>query len=260
MTFSKRAVGVDVSFFFILSGFVLTWSVRPGDTYGRMLRRRLVRIFPHHVLTFALAMVVSAAAVTPPGVAALNLLLLQAWSPDWSVYMSVNYPSWSLSCELFFYALFPVLLPLLGRIDASRLWWWAGVAAGTVMVLPLAANLLPVGQTFPAVGSFLDGESTNRMWFVYVFPAARLVEFVLGILAARIVISGRWIGLRPGISGVLAVIACVIAAYTPQMFTAAAVTVVPLALLVATGVRTPLGVVVKCHVHIRSEARVTAAV
>lgn len=234
MTITKTAGTLGVSFFFVLSGFVLTWSARPSDTYGGVLRRRFVKIFPNHVLTYGLAMAVYAAAVTPVGTAVLNLLLLQAWSPDPMVFLSVNGSSWSLSCELLFYALFPVLLPLLRRIPGRRLWWWAGGVAAAIMLLPLVAGLLPAGQTFPATGSWLDGVSIERLWFVYIFPAARLLEFVLGILMARVVQSGRWIGLRAGWAGLLTVAAYVLGLFTPMLFTVAAVTIVPMALFVAS--------------------------
>ncbi|MGW2396985.1 acyltransferase family protein [Kitasatospora sp. NPDC001664] len=234
MAATKTAGTIGVSFFFVLSGFVLTWSVRPADTYGGVLRRRLVKIFPNHLLTYALAMAVYASAFTPLGTALLNLLLLQAWSSDPMVFLSVNGASWSLSCELLFYVLFPVLLPLLRRIPARRLWWWAGGVAAAVMLMPLVAALLPAGQTLPVTGSWLDGVSIERLWLVYVFPPVRLLEFALGILMARIVQSGRWIAPRPAWTGLLVVAAYVLGLYTPMLFTVAAVTVVPLALFVAS--------------------------
>lgn len=234
MTATKTAGTIGVSFFFVLSGFVLTWSTRPGETYARVLRRRLVKIFPNHVVTFALAMAVYAAAATPLGTAVLNLLLLQSWSTDPMVFLSVNGASWSLSCELLFYALFPLLLPLVGRIRAGRLWWWAAGFAAAVMLLPLAAaHLLPSSPAFPTVGSWLDGVSVKGLWFVYIFPLSRLLEFVLGMLMARVVLSGRWIGLGALPAAALTAVAYVVGVYTPMLFTAAAVTVVPLALFIA---------------------------
>ncbi|MEK9523715.1 acyltransferase [Streptomyces venezuelae] len=234
MTATKTAGTIGVSFFFVLSGFVLTWSARPGETYTRVLRRRLVKIFPNHLVTFALAMAVYAAAATPLGTAVLNLLLLQSWSSDPSVFLSVNGASWSLSCELLFYALFPLLLPLVARISAGRLWWWAGGFAAAVMLLPLVATrLLPSSPAFPAVGAWLDGVSVEGLWFVYIFPLSRLLEFVLGMLMARVVLSGRWIGLGALPAAALTVVAYVLGLYTPMLFTAAAVTVVPLALFIA---------------------------
>jgi peptidoglycan/LPS O-acetylase OafA/YrhL len=39
-----------VSFFFVLSGYVLTWSARPHDTAVRFWRRRFARIYPNYLV------------------------------------------------------------------------------------------------------------------------------------------------------------------------------------------------------------------
>ncbi|MFH8476229.1 acyltransferase family protein [Streptomyces sp. NPDC018000] len=246
-TVTKTASTIGVSFFFVLSGFVLTWSARPGDGYTGFLRRRLVKIYPNHLVTFALAMILFAASETPAGTAVLNLLLLQAWSSDPSVYLGVNGASWSLSCELLFYALFPLLLILVRRIGTPRLWWWAGGVAAAVVVLPVVSYLLPATPAIPATGAALDGVSFDRLWFLYIFPLSRLLDFALGMLMARIVLSGRWIRLGAGWSALLALAGYAFGVFTPMLFTIDAVTIVPLALLVAAlasaddaGARTPM--------------------
>ena len=44
-----------VSFFFVLSGFVLTWSRRTGDRRRDFYRRRFARIYPLHLVTWGAA-------------------------------------------------------------------------------------------------------------------------------------------------------------------------------------------------------------
>jgi peptidoglycan/LPS O-acetylase OafA/YrhL len=235
VTVTKTAGTIGVSFFFVLSGFVLTWSARPTDTYKSFFRRRLVKIYPNHFVTLWLAMALFAAAFTPPGVLVLNLLLLQAWVPRPDVFLSINGASWSLSCEIFFYALFPLILPLLRRIRATRLWWWATGVAALIIVMPVITLLLPASPVFnPATtGQLLGGQRIDQMWFLYIFPPMRLLDFVLGILMARIVLSGRWIGLGVGWTALLAVASYTLGVFTPMVFTADAVTIIPLALLVS---------------------------
>src|SRR4051812_30091043 len=41
-----------VAFFFVLSGFVLTWSSRPDDSTASFYRRRIARILPLYLLAW----------------------------------------------------------------------------------------------------------------------------------------------------------------------------------------------------------------
>lgn len=221
---------VGVSFFFILSGFVLTWSStsRKQDTFPRYLRRRIAKVYPNHVVTFvAAALLVTASTHWYAGLA--NLLLVQSWFPTYDVLFSMNPPSWSLACEALFYCAFPLLLRWTGRIRAERLWWWAGGAVAAVLgVAALAQTVVPAGPAMP------DGQPVglHQFWLVYAFPPVRALDFVLGILMARIVLSGRWIrvGILPATA--LAVACYALASELPYVYQLNAATVIPLALLV----------------------------
>ena len=217
--FGPGAVGV--SFFFVLSGFVLTWSARPGARPHRLWWRRAARIYPDHLATWVVAMAL--ALIGGSGVAAAvwlpNLLLLQAWSPDIDVFFGLNTVSWSLACEVFFYAMFPVLFVVLRRMSGRALWPATAGVLALVWLVPVVAQSLP---------------ADDRYWFIWVFPLTRLPEFAAGMLLARIVLQGRWpqrLGLGP--AGALAAVAYLASRFLPDDFRIVAGTVVPLALLVA---------------------------
>ncbi|MFD9321662.1 acyltransferase family protein [Streptomyces sp. NPDC060053] len=231
----KNGGWAGVTFFFILSGFVLAWSARENDTTRAFWGRRLAKVYPNHVVTFFFALAMYAYASATWGRGVPNFLLLQAWIPKDDVFFSVNNPSWSLSCELLFYLLFPLLHRSVLRIRAERLWWWAAGTATAIVLLPLLVQLLPTGETFGPnhANSPLYGHSITQMWLVYIFPPLRVLDFLLGILMARIVLTRRWIGL-----GVLPALALTVAAYAlslrvPFLFSLNAVVVIPFALLIA---------------------------
>ncbi|MFG2331343.1 acyltransferase family protein [Streptomyces sp. NPDC048604] len=179
---------VGVTFFFVLSGFVLAWSARPGDRVVAFWRRRLARIYPVHLATALLALGLAFTvlpALKPHGYREVvaNLLLLNAWKIEW--WQAVNPVSWSLVCEAFFYACFPLVYALVRRIGPRTLTAVLVAALAVVMFLPKVNTHLDTGIV------------------LYSLPLARLPEFVLGVAAARLVQLGRWRG--PGLEGAMAV-------------------------------------------------------
>ncbi|MEV8376976.1 acyltransferase [Kribbella sp. NPDC056861] len=106
-----------VTFFFVLSGFVLTWSAQPHTKVGTFYRRRFARIWPAHAVALLLAVFVFYRINPDPtmswikpfdiGVLLLSLVLLHGWSNDPTVLYAGNPASWTLSVEMFFYAYFP---------------------------------------------------------------------------------------------------------------------------------------------------------
>ncbi|MFK3734509.1 acyltransferase family protein [Streptomyces sp. NPDC088090] len=219
---------VGVSFFFLLSGFVLTWSARKKDTFGRYLRRRVAKLYPNHVVTFVAALLL-VATTTELYQAIPNLLMVQSWFPVYSLMFSVNPPSWSLACEALFYLAFPLLLRWANRIPVEKLWWWVGgVVAAVIGVAVFAQTVLAGGPAMP------DGQPIGlyQFWFVYALPPVRALDFFLGILLARIVINGRWIrvGMLPA---ALLFVACyALASQLPYVYGLNAATIIPIALLV----------------------------
>ncbi|MCL9793386.1 acyltransferase family protein [Frankia sp. AgKG'84/4] len=225
----EMAGWIGVSFFFVLSGFVLTWSARSNDTVLGVWRRRAVRIYPNHVVMWGVAIVLMGWAGGMPQwwQAVPNLFLVHSMIPKITVFSNLNDVSWSLSCEAFFYLLFPLLLRIVNRIRPERLWYWAGAVAAAVMLMPAVAQLLPAGPALP-----FDPTSTWRFWFVYVFPPVRTLDFVLGMIMARVLVERRWIGLRTTPAVALLVAAYLLALNVPFLYGLAAVSIVPMALLI----------------------------
>jgi peptidoglycan/LPS O-acetylase OafA/YrhL len=106
-----------VTFFFVLSGFVLTWSAQPGTRLRTFYRRRFARIWPAHVAALIVAVFVFYRFDPDPAmpwikpvsitVLVLSLFLLHGWSNDPTILYGGNPASWTLSVEAFFYAYFP---------------------------------------------------------------------------------------------------------------------------------------------------------
>src|SRR3954453_3873091 len=110
--------GLFVDMFFILSGFVISYSYPSTSTnagsYFRFMVRRIARIYPLHLLTllvFGLLFLMGIKGATPQSNGRdfiYNLFLVQAWGV--TDHLSFNSPAWSISAELFCYLLFPVLI------------------------------------------------------------------------------------------------------------------------------------------------------
>jgi peptidoglycan/LPS O-acetylase OafA/YrhL len=142
-----------VTFFFLLSGFVLTYAHRQAHDLasGAALRRyyfgRIARIYP----VYLLALLIAAPQFIYEGMRAINPLysasefasslmlapmLLQTWYPPAAALWV--WPAWSLSVEAAFYVVLPFLVPrllsrpvrqqlaisltLLGTVEVLRIW------------------------------------------------------------------------------------------------------------------------------------------
>ncbi|RKR89438.1 peptidoglycan/LPS O-acetylase OafA/YrhL [Micromonospora pisi] len=176
-----------VSFFFILSGFVLTWQPQRTESKRVFWWRRFARIYPSHLVTFIAAAFMLRWLGDPLGtkVALTHLTLTQTWIPERSDYWwGFNGVSWSLSCEMFFYLCFPFLAPLIRRASNRALWAIMVTFIALVMAMPWLSDLgEPVGL----------GET----YIVYILPLSRILEFVLGMALATLVRRGHWHG--PGL-------------------------------------------------------------
>jgi peptidoglycan/LPS O-acetylase OafA/YrhL len=168
---------LGVSFFFLLSGFILTYNYMErikgfnNQGLGKYYISRVARIYPVHLATFLCALALDLIG-NPNGSlmkAVLNITLLQGFVPDQSIFYSYNGVSWSLSNEMFFYLLFPMLLVLARRAEIWR--HWSAIASGMLILWITAA--IPV---------FFVQQGELAYWFFKIFPLYRIGEFMIGML------------------------------------------------------------------------------
>ncbi|GIJ77375.1 acyltransferase [Micromonospora phaseoli] len=227
---ARNASPLGLSYFFVLSGFVLLWSHRPEDTAGRFWRRRLVRIFPNHVLVYAamLIMIVVAGGQLATTDALASLFLVQSWWPHPTLWLNaVNIPTWSLSVELLLYLAFPLTLALVNRIPRRHLWAATALIAGGAIAMPLIVN-----EYWSYDAQAVTTEPAIQQWLLYASPVARLFEFLVGMLMARILIAGQWPRIRPILALTIIIVMYVVTLDIELMGGYQALFLIPLALLV----------------------------
>lgn len=168
----------SVAFFFVLSGFVLTWISQPGDSVKRYYRRRVARIYPTYAVACAIALIITPAAWTA-SVATFGLV--QSWfavvpAGARTITFPVNPPAWSLSCEAAFYAFFPVMMWARHRMR----WKHYALLMLVWIMLCLQGAVLAI-----RIGSVKQGAD-----IVYFTPFIRIGEFAIGSAVAVLVRSG----------------------------------------------------------------------
>lgn len=212
-----------VTFFFVLSGFLIYWSnsnVRGVSQVLYYCRRRVTKIYPMHLICLGL-FILGTTAVSTQGVEwALdfsrlelwlpNALLIHTWNPDWAVLGGMNVPAWSLGAEMLFYFSFPLLVPVMARVHGRGNWVALfGLYALTVLSCTAihflaegpkdTANFFvprlweqetsPIAEPHASPVWFAQEQIpvTQSYWLSYYFPPTRLAEFYLGAFMAKLV-------------------------------------------------------------------------
>lgn len=185
---------LGVTFFFVLSGFVLTWSWSALVRQSTFYFRRFARIYPLHVVTWIVAIPVFYAVL--PGIApdwirpidapvlALSLVLLQGWWTAPTILFAGNPAAWTLTCEMFFYAVHPYAQRALARVGSR------GALLAAVAVVVVAFG-------YRASAGILQG----TWWADLPLPLQHVPEFLLGMCLAWALLRG-WRPRIPVIVGV----------------------------------------------------------
>ena len=170
---------LGVTFFFVLSGFILQLTYRgrisSGDQVKRFAVARFARLYPVYLLA-VLAMLPFTVLVGWGDVP--QFLLLHWWIPNGALgWSDWNMPSWTLSVEFFFYLCFPLLSRSLK-------------AAGTGWLIAIVVAVIGF-DLVTASSQVVDNRQVVFGWMHWVpIPILRLPEFILGICAAEINFRG----------------------------------------------------------------------
>jgi peptidoglycan/LPS O-acetylase OafA/YrhL len=191
---------VGVSFFFVLSGFILVYTYA-GRTLSlkEFWRARFARIYPAYAFSLLITAPWFFYAILKFDVpffawpkthlklaSTLVLTLLQAWIPPAA--LTWNPVAWSLSVEAFFYLLFPFLILMLLRRSRSQLLFIAAASWLTSLALSTAyVSLNPDGL------STINADVLGAFWLnaLKFHPLARLPEFLLGMACGFLFLRSR---------------------------------------------------------------------
>lgn len=194
---------ISVHVFFVLSGYVLTVQYREVDLSVSGERRafwwrRFARLYPLYICSLLLGFVAlwpgsweSLQTLRGATRGVVQLCVLNAW---WHAAMfPLNFAAWTLSAEMLFYLLFPVLLPRMVRMGDRGLCLALGLATALTLVAPTLYTVLDPDDLGRAL-SFNE----DHVWARYLNFGAphRVPEFIAGIAAALLVQRGWFASIR----------------------------------------------------------------
>ena len=182
---------ISVSYFILLSGFVLAYNYAERARNGQLDRKRFwearfTRIYPIYLLSLLLSLGVLKGeylshthAMFWTGLV-LTPLMLQGWIPATATFL--NTPAWTMSAEAFYYAIFPWLAKWKRpeRI-APHLVKMAGIWALGLVPGALYMAFNPDGIQWPDRWSY-----GIWLWALKYTTYAHLPSFVFGVMLASL--------------------------------------------------------------------------
>ena len=155
-----------VTFFFMLSGFLVTYRHSHITSVKQFYWHRLKRLFPLHWIALAAMVAVDLALMHKFHYGwdlPLHVALLQSWVPNEAVYYNYSIHSWFLSSLMAAVLVTPLLLKFFHRVGTKASWITVFAACAAVIALNLVAS---------------------EQWhsYLYVCPATRLVDYSLGMM------------------------------------------------------------------------------
>jgi peptidoglycan/LPS O-acetylase OafA/YrhL len=181
-------LGEAVNYFFFISGFVMIIASKKylvnNDTLSKFSSRefwikRVARIYPLYILALLLCIFFNYAVVkydpSIPYRSPLEILGIQRW-----IYAgSINFPAWSVSCEFFFYFLFPLLLPFMMKLPVKRLALYCAIflVINAVFTFLWASYVVPAANT-PVTKIIAASVYNHPIFKLSVFLAGNLLGLI----------------------------------------------------------------------------------
>lgn len=155
-----------VTFFFMLSGFLVAYKHSSIDSCKQFYWHRMKRIFSLHWIVLVAMILLDIVCMHKFHYGwdlPLHVLLLQSWVPSEAVFYNYSIHSWFLSSLMFCIMVTPLLFRFFNHANRKLAWGVVLAACMTVAVLCLVAD---------------------EHWhsYLYVCPATRLVDYALGML------------------------------------------------------------------------------
>ncbi len=171
---SRLAQGV--SFFFILSGFILAYAYREFNKERSIFiffKARFARIFPCFIFCFLLGCILLHYKIRFNTLIPF-IFMVQSWIPNAHYYFSYNAVSWSISTEFSFYIVYPLLLIILHKKPKLFV---------LVSSIPLLLIIFINGY-FSIPWMAPDNNKLIQLigyYLLYINPLSRIFEFSIGM-------------------------------------------------------------------------------
>lgn len=170
-----------VCFFFVLSGFILTYRYRWVKDVGTSMyfyMARIARLWPAHAICLFLLIFLIPEVFKVTGrlvpIFWANILMMHSWVPVWRYYFSFNAPSWSSATLSAFDVCFPFIIVLARRSKLLVL----GITFASMLMMVTLSNVFHLPFYLP------DSPCLQAM--IYINPLSRLFEFTFGVCAALV--------------------------------------------------------------------------
>ena len=193
--------GIAVTYFFVLSGFILAHNYRSFAVNGSIrvfYVARVARIYPILMASVVFSVLIlkwipsnqnlDQSFYVPTSnwhtiLASFGQVTgLGTWFPFSAVQSVLNAPAWSVGCEIFFYLSFPFLINCLSGKYSPKRYFFILIAYFATLVI---------------LGIYISDNSSNRSQLLLGrFPVLHLFEFIAGVLVYRLALATKFIKYR----------------------------------------------------------------